>query len=688
MNNHLWELQQEIDQRSNQESDRMRLDRLEQEVRELKISLENLKDERTRAVQDLSSRLSLVDWPGLGPWFETRFSRPLVKKVEFFTLREPEAFKISAGRRPAFPLEHRFYSSYALRIENRSELGRTRDRDGERDSGAQNNPLRAKLECDGDIIYDAGFIFTRERRTRVYEFDWYNNNENGQKVQVRFDPSVNRCVFQFREYQDKSWTYAVEMAALDQLSPIWMDLTRNLEVCARPTGFGTNDPVAFFWEQDFTQVTCPQTYEKLDMLRDPYKAFNAKIRGLTGRNIDPQILQNKDPEANLNFSKAPEFDVIWVSSLNFSADFYGSTLAHALRYHGEHGTQIRILVPTATTTKKDLGVLNALTRGLPNVKVQMYEYNLTNGRDGSWLDEFHRVMHAKLLIGYSTKNPKDSFVVTGGRNIRDSYLFHDKPSYRKYPWLKDYAGGEEAFIYYDDFEIEMRGQPLVRSILSQMMSLWNRDPVNQLFRSTNLNLPSQAPDDQRSRLRALPSLHPLVRHVLSLPYVDGSQLEKFYIQAFDSAQKEILLTTPYFRPSDALSAAFDRAAKRGVKIKVLTRIQLAGDGTPKIAEDVNKKGINRHLKDLEIYEWTDPKSILHAKLMVIDSKLSFVSSVNMNRRSFLHDVESGALILHEKTALELREEILDYFTKASRVTEERKIKWLNGMLIDWADDYF
>ena len=215
-----------------------------------------------------------------------------------------------------------------------------------------------------------------------------------------------------------------------------------------------------------------------------------------------------------------------------------------------------------------------------------------------------------------------------------------------------------------------------------------RDSENHSFRSTNINVTKDANPADIQKLEAITKQRPLMRHLLSLPYFDGYQLEKFYIQMIDAARSDIAITTPYFRPSVAISEAFDRAAARGVKIQVITRIHLAGDGVPQIAEDVNKQGINRLLRNVDIYEWTDDKSILHAKLFVVDKKLAFVSSVNLNRRSFLHDVESGVLVLHEKSALELRAHVMNFIRHGRRITKEEKISWINSTLIDWADSYF
>lgn len=678
--NNNWQIKQKIDHPS---QSRPQFDALYLQNDQTKKRINDLLQERRRQTSDLEGKLQLRDWSGFGPWFESTFRLSLFEYQEKFTVRNFSDYKIGGRPTPPFPLEHRLHGDYTLILENRTPV---QNFAGDRN---EQHPLKARLECDGDIIYNGGFLFfTSEKRSHVYEFDWYNNQINGQKIAVKFAGNVNRCTLSYHDDNTHAWTNRIQMAALDYTAPLWIKFASEIDVCARPTGFGAQDPASFFWSQDFNFDTCPQTFTQSVLLADPYKSVNEKIKALTGGELKRADFDKHNPFPKLDFSKAPKFDIIWVSSLNFSADFYGAILSQALRYHAERGTQVRILVPEVTTTKKDIALLESLQRGLPNVKIQYYEYNLSHSGDGSFIDEFHRVNHTKLLIGYSEAHPENDFVVTGGRNIRDSYIFRDAPDYSRIPFLKNYAFGEESYIYYVDFEMLFRGRDFVKSILAQMLSFWSREPHNQMFRSTNLNLAKAADPEQIARFRALPQSQPLVRHILSLPYFDGYQLEQFYIQMIDSARKELLLTTPYFRPSEAISAALDRAHQRGVQIKILTRIHLAGDGTPKIAEDVNKEGINRHLGEVDIYEWSDPKTILHAKLMVIDQKMAFVSSINLNRRSFIHDVENGILILHEKTTQEIRQEVLNFLRKGRKITAQEKISWLNSALLDWADSYF
>ncbi len=649
---------------------------------------QSLAENRASMVQSLSQSVDFGAWSGAGPAAQKRFDEKLFDRDETFTVTNMNDYSINR-RTLAFPLEHRLFKTYLLRLENRLPLPETLS--PESHGTTEPAPLEGKFECDGVFLHPSGFLtglFGTQKWSRSWEFEWHSAIVNGQKLGLQFHQSVNRCVLQYRSQSDAQWTHAVEFAALDVVSPAWLQLMTKLEVCARPQENLGKGPEAFFWQQDFNHVTCPQRYEKMESLPDPVKALNAKIRGLTGSNLPVQAVQDRNPVFDMDFSKAPKFDLIWVSSLNFSADFYGSVLAKALRYHALRGTQVRILVPAATIEQKDAGILKSLMQELPNIKLQYYSYNLAKNTEGNWIDTFHRVNHAKLLIGYSAQNPNLNFVVTGGRNISDPFLFHDKPNYQQYPWLSNYASGERRFIHFVDFEFEFRGRDVVESTLAQMMTLWNRNVENQLMRSTNLNLKFSASLAQLTAIRTSAQKRPLMRHLLSVPYVDGFMLKKFYVKMIDSAESEIFVTTPYFTPPPEISAALDRAAARGVDVKLLTSIRLAGDDIPKIAQDINRKGVNRHWQNLEVHSWTEPNSILHAKLMVIDRKLTFSSSVNLNMRSFHHDIESGVLILDEKKALEVRQQILEFLKKSETLTSHQKIKWLNGIILDRFESYF
>lgn len=651
---------------------------------ELRDRVQKLVNERHAHKTALSEKLFLRHWDGIGPWFKSTFRFEQTAQEEVLEFHNFKEYEIGRGSDLPYPLEHNFYKDYTLRLKNMFPAPTSPFNEDNRDLY-----LKARLQCNSDIIYKANTLFAREKRDRVYSFNWYYNRINGQNVKIKFTSAVNTCeLFFFDPDKSKTWTHSLKMVNLAYQSSEWIRLTNQIELCAIPQGSFRNKVQKFFWSEDYNFMTCPYEAQSIINLRDPYESINRKVISLTGSPLSRKDFNEQNPMTALNFSKAPHFDVIWVSSLNFSADFFGLVMARALRHHAEKGTQIRILVPEVTITKKDKQILENLRAGTPNVKIQYYKYSLTNSDNGGWIDKFHRVNHTKIVMGYSASKPKDSFYITGGRNIRDSYIFRRIPAYKAYKFLKNYSAGEESYIYYDDFELEMRGQDFVRAVTAQMLSFWMRESQTHRFRSTNINIPQFATASETQRLEKLSDSKPLVKHIVSLPYFDNFQLEKYYITLINSAEKELLLTTPYFRPSVAISEALDKAVQRGVKVAVLTRIHLAGDGVPSIAEDVNKQGINRHLSNVDIYEWIDPHSIMHAKLLIIDGELSFVSSVNLNRRSFIHDIENGALILSKSEAKELRKEFFEYLKKGKRITAAEKISWINGTLIDWADSYF
>lgn len=164
-------------------------------------------------------------------------------------------------------------------------------------------------------------------------------------------------------------------------------------------------------------------------------------------------------------------------------------------------------------------------------------------------------------------------------------------------------------------------------------------------------------------------------------------LEKYYVDMIDHAQFEIKLSSPYLRPTDAITAALDRAIKRGVDITIQTRIDLSGDTLDWLYTEMNKESINKFKDRVKLYEWTG-NSILHSKFMLIDDELAFIGSVNISRRSFVHDIESGFLI-YSRDYTQRMEKIFDNYTAVShRVTEKQKRKLFPSILIKIFENEF
>ncbi len=115
--------------------------------------------------------------------------------------------------------------------------------------------------------------------------------------------------------------------------------------------------------------------------------------------------------------------------------------------------------------------------------------------------------------------------------------------------------------------------------------------------------------------------------------------------ALNSAEHEILLTTPYFIPDPAVNSALMVAALRGVKVQLLLPAKsdapLVQWASRSFYDDVLAAGVSIHE-----YQPT----ILHAKVMCIDGKWSMFGSANMDTRSFRLNFELNLLMFGDRLA--------------------------------------
>ena len=137
----------------------------------------------------------------------------------------------------------------------------------------------------------------------------------------------------------------------------------------------------------------------------------------------------------------------------------------------------------------------------------------------------------------------------------------------------------------------------------------------------------------------------------------------------DGAQTEVLLTSPYFVPSDDDAKEFIVLAKRGVAIRIITN-SLASTDEPAV-----HVGYSEHRRALiaggvDLYELKPVAGIkqtaaqyasgvgLHAKSLVVDRRYVFVGSMNMDQRSKLLNTEMGLIV----DSPPLAKAVADYFT--------------------------
>lgn len=123
------------------------------------------------------------------------------------------------------------------------------------------------------------------------------------------------------------------------------------------------------------------------------------------------------------------------------------------------------------------------------------------------------------------------------------------------------------------------------------------------------------------------------------PSTPGNAMSDSFVGAIYSAQRELLITTPYFVPDEALLRALCAAPRRGVKTTLVfpkrNNSWLVACACRSTYQDLLESGV-------EIHEY--PLGLLHTKSLTVDGELALVGSANLDRRSLQLNFENNLLI--------------------------------------------
>ena len=178
------------------------------------------------------------------------------------------------------------------------------------------------------------------------------------------------------------------------------------------------------------------------------------------------------------------------------------------------------------------------------------------------------------------------------------------------------------------------------------------------------------------------------RFFQSRPRLRERYILQAYLKLLDMAQREALIANAYFLPTPAVAMAIREAARRCVRVVVLSNspetndtpgISLLGRGYYRELLAVNDspqvKACPNRDAGVEIWEWLgkgpgdakQTQGLLHAKFAVIDRQLSLVGSYNLDPRSERLNSES-ALVYESPT---LGGELARTFLERDLVTSRR-----------------
>jgi cardiolipin synthase len=137
--------------------------------------------------------------------------------------------------------------------------------------------------------------------------------------------------------------------------------------------------------------------------------------------------------------------------------------------------------------------------------------------------------------------------------------------------------------------------------------------------------------------------------VPSGPLLSHNTGQSLLLEAINAARFSLCITTPYFIPSEALAAALEVAARRGVKVTLIIP-ELADSRTVTYAgrryfDDLLTAGIR-----ILLYRG----GLLHTKSIAVDDTYAVFGTVNFDNRSIQLDFEVSMLIFDEQFMADIK----------------------------------
>ena len=128
------------------------------------------------------------------------------------------------------------------------------------------------------------------------------------------------------------------------------------------------------------------------------------------------------------------------------------------------------------------------------------------------------------------------------------------------------------------------------------------------------------------------------------PTVGSTVAERFLALVIGGARRSLYVTNAYFVPDDGFTAMLQRAAKRGVDVRVLT----AGPSTDVRSTRFAGRARYEELLAAGVRVWEYQPTMIHAKTIVADACLGSVGTMNFDNRSMVFNDESNLVFRDDR----------------------------------------
>jgi cardiolipin synthase A/B len=158
--------------------------------------------------------------------------------------------------------------------------------------------------------------------------------------------------------------------------------------------------------------------------------------------------------------------------------------------------------------------------------------------------------------------------------------------------------------------------------------------------------------------------------IASGPTQRPTAMPELFVSLLFTARRELVVSTPYYVPNQAMQAALCAAAYRGVQTTLLLP---ARNDSREVAGASRSYYAELLAAGVRIHEYVG--GLLHSKTLTLDGDITLIGSANMDRRSFELNFENNILLYDPQLTATVRLRQQGYIESAKVVTVEEVEAW-------------
>lgn len=358
----------------------------------------------------------------------------------------------------------------------------------------------------------------------------------------------------------------------------------------------------------YSKETLLNHQEKLGTFYSMVKLLGRK--SIISDNNDVQLLINgeeKFPEIIKDLKAAKHH--IHIEYYIYENDNIGKEIADVLISKAKEGVEVRFIYDDFGAK----GIRSNIVKQLREAGVKAFP--------------FYKINFIRLANRVNYRNHRKIIVIDGvigyigGINVSDKYI-----------------NQEDSKLFWRDTHLKIVGSTVL-DLQFTFLTDWNFCAQKNITFSHDyfpINTFSERQGNQ------------LVQIVGSGPDSDYPNILYSLIQTILLAKKELLITTPYFIPSNSFLNALKIASLSGVEVKLI----IPGVSDSVIVNMTSQSFYEEMLEaGVRIFKYN--KGFVHAKTMVCDGFVSSVGTANLDNRSFDLNFEINAVIYDKEIAEQL-----------------------------------